>query len=247
MIDRLKGSALRLTQRLVNAHAVLFGSFEPEIASIVERVRPYTMTSPARVAALCDAVSYIVRHDIPGDIVECGVWKGGSSMAAALRLLQLNRADRALYLFDTFEGMTAPGEHDLSASSGFSAATMIKHAPKSSHLRARAVIDEVEANMFSTGYAEALTHLVKGKVEETVPAQAPQRIAILRLDTDWYESTRHELIELYPRLVSGGILIIDDYGDWQGARRAVDEYFADPARRIFLNRIDRTGRIGVKP
>jgi O-methyltransferase len=85
-----------------------------------------------------------------------------------------------------------------------------------------------------------------GKVEDTFPKDTPDKIAILRLDTDWYESTRHELIHLYPKLSIGGVLIIDDYGHWEGARKAVDEYINDNTLRILLNRIDYTGRIAVK-
>ena len=85
-----------------------------------------------------------------------------------------------------------------------------------------------------------------GKVEQTIPAAAPPSIALLRLDTDWYESTRHELEYLFPRLAIGGVLIIDDYGWWAGARRAVDEYFGAHSAPILLNIIDDTGRVGVR-
>lgn len=88
--------------------------------------------------------------------------------------------------------------------------------------------------------------LVKRKVEETIPASSLEKISLLRLDTDWYESTRHELLHLYPLLCVGGVLIIDDYGHWKGARKAVDEYFRETGQRILLDRIDYTGRIGVK-
>jgi len=87
---------------------------------------------------------------------------------------------------------------------------------------------------------------IVGKVEDTIPGEAPGKIAILRLDTDWYESTKHELINLYPKLSTGGVLIIDDYGHWEGARKAVDEYIHDQRLRILLNRIDYTGRIAVR-
>jgi O-methyltransferase len=246
-MERLVGSGLRLAQRVVNARALIFGAYEPDITEIADRVRPYTMTSPARLAALCDAMSHVARHRIVGDFVECGVWKGGSSMAAALRLIQLNQTDRCFYLFDTFDGMTPPSDIDRSASSGFSAAAMLKFAPTKSKLLARAPIDEVRDNMATTGYPVHLVHLVRGPVEETLPGQAPERIAVLRLDTDWYSSTKHELVHLFPRLSPGGILIIDDYGDWQGARRAVDEYFEESGIQAFLHRIDHTGRITVKP
>jgi hypothetical protein len=83
-------------------------------------------------------------------------------------------------------------------------------------------------------------------VEDTLPAEAPEKLAILRLDTDWYSSTKHELETLYPRLAEGGVLIVDDYGHYEGARRAVDEYFAETGQRVLLSRIDYTGRIAVK-
>ena len=100
--------------------------------------------------------------------------------------------------------------------------------------------------VLSTGYPAERLHLVHGPVEETLPARAPEEIALLRLDTDWYESTRHELVHLYPRLADGGVLIIDDYGHWEGARRAVDEYFATEAPSLMLNRVDYTARIAIK-
>ena len=102
------------------------------------------------------------------------------------------------------------------------------------------------AAMALTNYDPKCMHFVQGKVEDTIPEQAPQSIALLRLDTDWYESTRHELEHLFPRLSPGGILIIDDYGDWQGARKATDEFVAKHAPGFFLSRIDDTGRLAIK-
>jgi hypothetical protein len=107
-------------------------------------------------------------------------------------------------------------------------------------------LDEVQANMRRTGLAPERFEFVRGRVEDTIPARLPERIALLRLDTDWYESTRHELIHLFPLLEPGGVLIVDDYGAWEGARRAVDEYFDETGTKILLSRIDETGRIGVK-
>ena len=107
--------------------------------------------------------------------------------------------------------------------------------------------DEVRRNLASTGYPSDRLHFIRGRVEDTIPASAPESIALLRLDTDWYESTRHELTHLYPRLVRGGVLIIDDYGHWQGARQATDEYFSVLGSPVLLHRIDYTGRIAVKP
>jgi hypothetical protein len=108
-----------------------------------------------------------------------------------------------------------------------------------------ASIEDVRQNILSTGYPEEKIYLVKGKVEHTIPKILPEKLSLLRLDTDWYESTKHELIHLCPQLSPEGILIIDDYGHWQGARKAVDEYFAEQNRKIYLHRIDYTGRIAV--
>ena len=210
----------------------------------IAAVAPFSMTSPERVVALTQAVEYIQRREIPGDIVECGVWRGGSMMATARTLLAGDGPTRHLHLFDTFEGMNAPSEADRDHE-GESAADLLDRTPKdAANVWCIAGIDDVRENMLSTGYPEDRFTLVQGPVEETIPQGAPEQIALLRLDTDWYESTRHELKHLYPRLVSGGVLIIDDYGHWQGARKAVDEYFDGD---LLLARIDYTGRIAVKP
>ena len=109
-----------------------------------------------------------------------------------------------------------------------------------------ASLDEVFANVLSTGYPKEKIHLIKGMVEDTIPHTLPTSLSLLRLDTDWYESTKHELTHLYPLLRTKGILIIDDYGHWQGAKEAVDEYFREHGDSIYLHRIDYTGRILVK-
>jgi hypothetical protein len=106
-------------------------------------------------------------------------------------------------------------------------------------------LDEVRSNMVRTGYPVDRMRFVKGKVEDSIPGQAPAQIALLRLDTDFYESTYHELRHLYPRLAPGGVLIIDDYGHWAGARKATDQYFAELGRPVLLQRIDYTGRLAI--
>jgi len=219
----------------------------PLTIAIIGQVRPFTMTSPERIAALCGAVEYVARGGIAGAFVECGVWRGGSCMAAALTLLRLGRSDVDLYLFDTFTGMTAPTDADRLALTGESAAAVLARSDRrTSDEWAYASREEVRRNLALTRYPVERLHLVQGRVEDTVPAQAPERISLLRLDTDWYESTRHELVHLFPRLAVGGVLIIDDYGHWAGARRAVDEYIAEHRLRLLLSRIDYTGRIAVK-
>jgi O-methyltransferase len=223
-----------------------FVDVEPWVARIIEKAAPFTMTSDERISALCHAVRYVTKHNIPGDIVECGVWRGGSMMAAALTLLGEHDLTRTLYLFDTFEGMPPPADIDRAAGSGRSASLLLEEADESSLIWAHALLEDVCANLASTNYPADRIRFIRGRVEDTIPTEAPEKIAVLRLDTDWYASTRHELIHLYPRLSVGGVLVIDDYGHWEGARKAVDEYINDNRLLILLQRIDYTGRIAVK-
>jgi O-methyltransferase len=218
-----------------------YPDFDEKILEIMRAVMPYTMTSPERVAALCQAVRHIEANNVSGAFVECGVYRGGSSMAAAMSFTK----PRDLYLYDTFEGMSAPSTNDWHVGSKRSAADLLSANDKSARVWCYSSLEEVRSNMNKTGYPHDLVHCIQGRVEETIPRSAPDEIALLRLDTDWYESTKHELEHLYPRLSPGGILIIDDYGCWAGARKAVDEYFAGAG--VFLNRIDSTGRLVVKP
>lgn len=220
---------------------------DDSIVDIIRKVQPFTQTSIERLSALCEAVKYVVENQIPGDIVECGVWKGGSMMAVAHTLLLLKDYSRHLHLFDTFEGMTKPSEEDISLS-GEIASELLKANQKEDQdsIWCYAPLDFVKASVNSVDYDATKVHFIKGKVEDTIPDQAPKAISLLRLDTDWYESTRHELIHLFPRLSPGGVIIIDDYGHWKGARKAVDNYFQENKIKILLNRIDYTGRIGVK-
>jgi hypothetical protein len=204
------------------------------------------MTSPERMFSLINAVDYITAHKIEGDIVECGVWRGGSTMTAALRLLQNNDKSRRLFLYDTFEGMSEPTNDDVHFD-GSEAQNLLDNADKiNDQIWCYSTLDEVKNNMAKTNYPSEKITYIQGKVEETIPNTLPNKIAILRLDTDWYESTKHEMIHLFPLLVKGGVLIIDDYGHWQGARKAIDEYTEEHNIQILLNRIDYTGRIGIK-
>jgi O-methyltransferase len=220
--------------------------FDAATQDLCRYVRPFTMTSAERIFALRQAVMHVVEHGIPGDIVECGVWKGGSMMAVARTLKELRATERNLHLFDTFDGMPTPGEEDVNLSDESAAALMSQSDKESGVVWAYGALEEVKRNLLSTGYPAERISFVKGKVEETIPMNAPAQIALLRLDTDWYESTYHELVHLYPRLSPGGVLIIDDYGHWKGARRAVDAYISEQKLRLLLNRIDYTGRICVK-
>jgi O-methyltransferase len=222
-----------------------------EDRAIVERALPHTMTGIPRLQALIDAVRYIVQRDVSGAFAECGVWRGGSVLAMIATLQSLGATPRDIWLFDTFEGMTEPTAEDVSefdppALGTWRSAVSRGKRPWAELFDAQVFNEEiVRATLAETGYPADRLHFVRGPVEETLPDQVPATsLALLRLDTDWYESTRHELTHLYPRLEAGGVLIVDDYGHFEGARRAVDEYFADDP--VLLNRIDYSGRIAVK-
>jgi hypothetical protein len=218
--------------------------FRKDEAEIIQAVRPWTSTSPERIYALIQAVRYVSANNIAGPIVECGVWKGGSMAAVARTLLQRQDVRRDLYLFDTFEGMSEPSAHDVDYTGKRADEVMRKD---SGYKCADAPLERVKEVLYGTGYPKEKIHFVPGKVEDTIPGFAPEAISLLRLDTDWYASTKHELVHLFPRLSKAGVLIIDDYGHWKGSRQACDEYFAEHRVPILLNRIDYTGRMALKP
>jgi O-methyltransferase len=217
-----------------------FPDFRSDEADIIRKVRPWTLTSAERVYALIQAVRYVSASSIAGAIVECGVWKGGSMAAVAKTLLQLQDVKRDLYLFDTFEGMPEPTTKDVDYSDKQASKVLLEDPGFRCADTSMEVVKEV---LYGTGYPRERIHFVRGRVEETIPASAPDSISLLRLDTDWYASTKHELVHLFPRLSQAGVIIIDDYGHWKGSRQACDEYFAQNRIPILLNRIDYTGRI----
>ncbi len=219
----------------------------PETVETIKFVRPYTMTTVQRIEAVVSATRYVVDNKIPGAFVESGVWMGGSIMAAARTLVQLDETDRELYLYDTYEGLPPPGEHDAIILSDESVADMYAERQTSDTPFLDAPIDIVRSNITRTGYPTDRIHMIAGLVEDTIPTTAPEQIALLRLDTDWYSSTQVEMETLFPRLAPGGILIIDDYAYLAGVKKAVDEYFASYPLPVFLHRIDTAGRLVVKP
>ncbi|MEO7522874.1 MAG: TylF/MycF/NovP-related O-methyltransferase [Ferruginibacter sp.] len=210
--------------------------------------KPYSMAGAERMYALYNSVNYVLSANITGDFVECGVWRGGSAMMIAKILVDRNITDRNIYLYDTFEGMTAPTAADINIV-GQDATAMLEQNElnKDSTIWCYADLEDVQRNMKSTGFSPQNMIYVKGKVEDTIPGTMPAKnIALLRLDTDWYESTKHELIHLFPKLQSKAVLIIDDYGHWEGCKKAVDEYLDENKIQILLDRVDYTCRVGVK-
>lgn len=177
-------------------------------------VENYTYGQRVDVGYMEAAVAYITAERIPGAIVECGVWRGGMLKAALLALESLGES-RAVWGYDTFTGMTETGPNDIGG-------VPVGHL----------AVPEAEVR----AYLGERVHLVVGDVRQTVAVEAPEQIAILRLDVDWYDNTRACLEALYPRLVPGGVLLIDDYNHWQGCIKAVDEYLGPLALKL-----ERTG------
>ena len=203
----------------------------------------YSMASWERIFANTQAIRHIVSAGLEGDVVECGVWKGGSMMAMLQTLLTLNETQRKVHLYDTFSGMSAPVSKD-----GDFALSKFKELQTGDDQSdwCQAEMKEVQANVGQVGYPDTKISYVQGKIEDTVPENLPDKISLLRLDMDWYEPTLHALRHMFPRLQPNGVIIIDDYGHWEGARKAVDEYFSSQKYKPLFNVIDRTGRSAIK-
>ena len=221
---------------------------EKEFWEIYNFCKPYTMTSIQRMYSLYCSVNYILARGIEGDFVECGVWRGGSSMLVAKMLVNRNINDRKIFLYDTFEGMSEPTHADVSINDNDAKVLMDQNVNnKETSVWCLADLNDVKRNLKSTAFPESNLVYIKGKVEDTLPANVPSgKIALLRLDTDWYESTKHELEVLFPMLAENGVLLIDDYGHWKGCRRAVDEYIEKNKLTVLMNRIDYTARMIIK-
>jgi hypothetical protein len=200
----------------------------------------YYMTQLNYERLLCNvnSIEHIVKNNIDGDIVEIGVWRGGSMLAMLLTLQELNAMNKTIHLYDTFDGMTEPTEYDVMH--GETALDFTKRHYKTDDISimCKVTLDEVKNNIKSNSqYPTDLINYHKGDILKAT--YFPEKISVLRLDTDWYESTKFELDNFYDRVSVGGVIIIDDYGCWDGARKAVHEFLDD--RKISVNLIDATG------
>ena len=206
-----------------------------------------TMIGVDRLWAAITTDRYVVENDIEGDVVECGVWRGGCSIAMALALKQL-KSSKKVILFDTFGGMTKPKEIDKDRFGQSAIDTYFDLKRENHNEWAYASIEDVRQNFITHKCIENVS-FVKGDVLDTLqnPINLPNSISLLRLDTDWYESTKKELDVLYPLLQSKGVLLIDDYGWWDGSKKAVDEYFSSSdLTRPLLWKNDLDGRGAIK-
>tara|TARA_B100000965_G_C19461932_1_gene700125 strand:+ start:209 stop:985 length:777 start_codon:yes stop_codon:yes gene_type:complete len=227
--------------------AVELDSDEVEIIRFVLE-NNYTMTSVPRLVNTLKSCKYVVENQIPGDFVECGVWRGGNGILAK-KIFDKLGSDKKIWMFDTFNGMTAPSEFDVKNSTKVHAKIKYQETLTKTHSEwCYASIDDVKNNFKDSSINLELIKFIKGDVSKTLLERdnLPNKIAVLRLDTDWYASTKTELEVLYPLLQTAGVLIIDDYGHWEGARKAVDEYFKVQKNKPLFNVIDYTGRSALK-
>jgi O-methyltransferase len=192
------------------------------------------MCSNARLRGLFRSVNYVIQNRIAGDFVECGCARGGSAALIALTQKRLGE-NRALWLFDTFEGLPAPTLQDPD----YEIANLFTGSCSGSLKRVEGLFQRFQVS-------EAV-HLVKGLFQDTLPRAQVQKIALLHIDGDWYESVKVCLENLYDKVVPGGVIQFDDYGYWQGARKAVDEFIAARGITRPLRRLDYSGRSLLKP
>lgn len=211
---------------------------DKKIIEFIKSSLQFSMTGTERMYLLSQAITNTKINKLEGDFVECGIWMGGN----ILLFKQLNdyyNLNKSIFGFDTFDGMTVPEEIDKDYQE-ISAKKLSDH--EKDYLSAG--IEKVRKNILKYSNLDNI-NLIKGKVEDTLlfEKNLPKKISILRLDTDWYASTKVELEILYPRLVHGGVLIIDDYGHWKGARKAVDEFFGE---KKWLHVVDYSCRYLIK-
>ena len=222
------------------------GINEFELKSL-EIASKYSMTGFERMFFLIKAIKQIEIDNVEGDFVECGVWRGGNLILFQRMIEKLNFKNRKIFAYDTYSGMSPPTQSDLNINNE-KAEDIINSLekkgvdPENNIIFAKCDLENVKKNFqINTGKNDNLI-CIKGKVEDTLKIKnnLPKKISLLRLDTDWYESTKIELEVLFPLLSKNGIMIIDDYGYWKGSKKAVDEYFKD--KNINLFKIDFTSR-----
>ncbi len=225
-ISRVKsGKPIYPVEASIRDKEIIDYILRPSAKTEMSKRKAISMVSIDRLWAVIQATKYIVKNKIPGDFVECGVWRGGCALAMAMVLKDLNE-DRKIFLFDTFKGMTEPKSNDIEHYTGLSARNEFLTFQKENYNEwCYASIEDVRFQ-FSKNKLEKYIKCIKGDVIETLKDNnnLPSIISLLRLDTDWYESTKVELEILYPRLQKNGVLLLDDYGYWEGAKQAFDEY-----------------------
>lgn len=215
---------------------------------LIKLIQDYSMTPKIRIFNLLQSLRYIKQKKIIGDYVECGVWKGGSILLFKKFIENEDKeSKKKIYAFDTFEGMTRPSNEDYDLDSNIKAAELLNNdKSKISNLWGVCSLEEVKSNLKRNLKNINNIFFIKGNVEKTLmnKENLPEKISILRLDTDWYTSTKKELEVLYEKVSSGGVIIIDDYGHWGGSKKAVDEFFLN--KYVWMHYVDYACRLIIK-
>ena len=217
----------------------------------IHSVEGWTMTSLAQRFLLQASLRHVVKANIPGSFVEVGVWRGGMLQLAAKTLQRLDDF-RDIHAIDTFEGMTPPTARDRVLGGGPSAEQLMLAEPRQTKKKEQwtvwcdSPLQDVQDGMRSTGYPENLAKFWHGSVTDRTDFSELAPIAVLRIDVDWFDATLHSLVHLFPSLSPGGVLLLDDYDHWQGAREAIDEYFADSPSFLVPVSFPPSGRLLVK-
>ena len=219
---------------------------DKKIKKFIDMSAEFSMTGHKRMYLLSQAILHTKENNLDGDFVECGVWRGGNILLYKL-FNDFYSLNKIIFAYDTFQGMTTPEDIDIDYK-GESAEKILLKNQKSeniTNMHCFSTIDTVKKNILKYSKLENINFII-GPVEKTLLLEKnlPKKISILRLDTDFYESTKIELEVLFPLLENNGILIVDDYGCWQGAKKAVDEYFLN--KKFTMFKIDITGRFIIK-
>ena len=237
---------LELKKKSDSKMPIEFSAEEIKIINLVKN-NNLSMVSEERLWATAMACKHVIQNKIEGAFVECGVWRGGNAIIAA-SIFKLYGVDKEIYLFDTFSGMVEPSSDDIEITNNMPAMKeYLKGKKDNINEWCYASLDDVKQGLKTNGLLNDNIKFIVGDVCETLNKleNLPNKVAVLRLDTDWYESTKQELEVLYPLLEIGGVLMIDDYGHWAGAKKATDEYFSGGFRPL-LQYIDYSGRSAVK-
>lgn len=201
---------------------------------VVRQVRENTMVVPSSLAALYRLVREIDRRGIEGDLVECGTWNGGSGAVIAHAARLNGGKARHLWLFDSFRGLPPTTEEDGRIAQAH-VGTLVADPG-----RVREVLGRV-------GTPDQQVHIVPGWFRETLPSASIERIALIHIDADWYDSVKLCLEHFYDRISPNGVVVLNDYGAWQGAKRAVDEFIVQHQLKVRLKWVDPGTRYFVKP
>jgi O-methyltransferase len=221
-----------------------------DILSIYNHIEGHTLASPYGIMSLIQSVEYILENNIPGALLECGVFVGGNIQAMIKVLKILGHYDRDIWAYDTFSGMPKPQEIDIEFKTGPAIILWEKNKFANSEVSSRWVrytLRKVMEQITPLEYPAERLHFIKGMVEKTVPKHLPGQIALARFDTDFYSSTKHEFEHIYPRVSSGGIIFVDDYGAFLGSKTATDEYIKENNLNLHLEIVDSHIRRIVKP